>query len=226
MMQHRILAPIDPAPIDAELLEVTDAGARMRALPAAELRALPADALAAWCGMRARYGLVTAELVGFLRDLIGWRDGVDADHAIEIGAGMGDLGYRVGIHMTDSAMQTRPEIRDYYRSLGQPIIDPPPDVERLDALAAIQKYRPKIVIGSWCTQLYRDGDTPKRIGSSMYGVDEEWIIRNVDVYVHVGNDGPHAGKRIYAARHETVRPPWLVSRAADQALNCVRIWRR
>ena len=225
-MQARVIAPVDLAPLDAELLD--DSG-RMRLLPAARLLALGADPLAAWANRRARYGLVTEELIRFLRtDVLDGRHASAPAEALEIGAGMGDLGRHLGVHMTDSASQTTPEMRLYYAELGQPVIDPPPDVERLDAIAAVTRYRPRVVIASWCTQLYRDGDTPRGIGSSIVGIDEEWILDRdgVEAYVHIGNVSPHGTKRINVREHTTLRARWIVSRAFDQDKNLIQIWRR
>ncbi len=218
----RILPRIDLSKYDRLLL---DERQRMRVHPASVLRELPETELAAWCMQRMRYGLVTEELITFLRELQA-RENIAPEDTIEIGAGMGDLGHLLNVRMTDSAMQTTPDMRLYYGSLGQPIIDPPSDVDRIEAVAAVKKYRPKMVIASWVTQLYRDGDTPKKIGSSIYGVDEEWIVRNVDCYVHIGNSVTHAKQRVGELIHWFVQEPWLVSRAADQSANRICIWKR
>jgi len=220
MMQARIVPRIDLAAFDAQLL---DDGGRMRLLPASTLQAFGPDEVASWTGQRSRYGLVTEELVS---EVLGGAATSPPADAIEIGAGMGDLGHHLGIHMTDSAVQTRPESRLFYGVVGQPIVDPPPNVERLDAVTAVKRYKPRVVIGSWCTQLYEAGDTPNRVGSSVYGVDEQWLLGQAEVYVHIGNDGPHAKKRIAAVPHSVTYAKWIVSRAADQLLNCVRVWRR
>ena len=217
-LPHAELRPIDDALMD---------GNQMRLLPASKLREFTQDELAVWAHIRSRYGLVTKELVEFLRSNVLGRDPFDYQGiALEIGSGMGDLAFHLELRATDSAIQTSAEMRLYYEALRQPIIDPPAWVERLDAVEAVKKYKPKIVIASWCTQLFREGDTEKKIGSSIHGIDEEWLLERVDVYVHIGNDSPHGTKRINRRKHEVIREPWLVSRAADQSLNCIRIWRK
>jgi hypothetical protein len=150
------MSPIDSiADLDAMLLG-TDG--RMRLRHAAELVRIPTQSLALWCHVRARYGVPSVELVTVLRAIIGDQP------ALEIGAGMGDLGFHLGIRMTDSALQvTRPEVRLYYGLLGQPTIDPPSDVERIDANEAVKKYRPKVVIASWVTQLGTAADMAQGI---------------------------------------------------------------
>lgn len=221
MMQARLVPVIDLAAYDAQLLD--DKG-RMRLLPAVELNAINRnDELGSWCIQRARYGLVTKELVEFLhREVL---RGSTSD-ALEIGAGMGDLGRHLGVRMTDAAIQTHPKVRAYYDVLQQAICDPPVDVERIDGRKAVRLYKPRIVIGSWVTQLYAEGDQQNQIPSSIFGVNEEDIVKSVEVYVHIGNDQTHAGKRILALEHQEFYAPWLVSRATYQDLNCIRIWRR
>jgi len=218
----RILPRVDLGHCDAELL---DERGRMRLLSFEAIQRLPPDALATWCLARARYNVVTSELVAFVRGLI-TKAGFELADCLEVGAGMGDLGRHLGIRMTDSAMQTRPDIRLYYQTLGQPIVDPPADVERIDGIGALEKHKPRVVVAAWVTQLYREGDTEARIGSSVEGVDEERLVRDVELYVHIGNDGPHGTKRILAREHTCVRAPWIVSRGLDQSKNCIRIWRK
>lgn len=228
----RVLEPCNLAPLDAELLDPVTG--RVRVKPAAAVLAIPSNDLSFWALKRARYGLVTEELIAFLRVLLGVRLGREGLHdtrpftpneAIEIAAGMGDLGGALGVHMTDSAVQTSREMRQLYGSLGQAVVDPPKDVERLDALAAVRKHRPSIVITSWCTQLYKPGDTH----ASVYGVDEEWLLSKespVELYIHIGHDDSHGTKRILALPHEEVRADWLVSRSTDQTKNAIWMWQK
>lgn len=183
---------------------------------AAELRAIPPDDLQAWCHSHARYGLVTQELVHWLRHMIAGRN------AIEIAAGMGDLGFAVGIPMTDSAVQTTPVVRLYYSLHGVLTIDPPKDVERLEASEAVAKYKPEVVVASWATQLYKEGD----VDGSVFGVDEERLITEVDTYIHIGNLRVHREKRILATTHDVYEFPWLCSSALYPQLNRIWVWNR
>lgn len=208
----------DPADyLDAELLD--DQG-RMRLLPAEQFARIPHIHLQAFCVRTARYALPTVELIAFFRELI------SGQSALEICAGMGDIGRHVPMRMTDSAAQTLRSVRAHFEHIGQAPTVPPRDVERIDALSAVAKHRPRIVVGCWVTQLYRDGDKRAGIGSSSRGVDELALIRSVDVYVHVGHDGPHSDKRALALPHETLRPTWLFSRGFEPARNVIHIWRR
>lgn len=212
-MNADLLPNIDPGPLDTILL---DDKQRTLPYPADLLRKIPLDVLRVWASKRSRYQLVTNELLVWLHEKIAGRK------AIEVGAGMGDLGYRLNIPMTDSAVQTQPQIRAYYRSLGQCIIDPPLDVERLDAEAAIKRYQPQVVIASWLTQKWHLGD---RDGTgSMHGVEESVIVDNCEMYIHIGHEDSHADKRIRTLPHQQYRFPWLVSRAADQDKNVIYVW--
>jgi hypothetical protein len=217
MIQTATVIPsFDLAPLDDLLLD--PATKRLRPLPAATLRQIPALQLRGWCVKRARYQLITNELVDWLRSRIGGRS------AIEVGAGQGDLGAALKIPMSDSGMQQIPDVYLYYRSIGQEPTNPPYDVRRIDALGAIRASRPQVVIAAWLTQAYESGDEQAAIGSSVYGPDERAIVESVQTYIHIGNAATHGDKRILALPHEEYRPPWLVSRAADQSQNVIWVW--
>jgi len=193
-----------------------------RIATAAQLARAPRLDLISWCHATARYTIVTLELLEWLSTMIAGR------WAIEICAGQGDLGYHLGVPMSDSAMQTGPEMQVLYKLMMQQTpTDPPPDVERMDAIAAVHKYRPRVVIGSWVTQLYKDGDEgPPKIGSSIYGVDEFEILRVCETYIHIGNLAVHKDKRILELPHDEYEFPWLWSRAQRPELNQIWVWNR
>jgi hypothetical protein len=215
MMQAKVLDPVDTTYLDRMLL---DAKGKYRVPLAEELQRENHKHLQAWCHTRARYNLPTQELVEFVKGLIRGRS------AIEIGSGMGDFGGHLGVPMTDSYQQTTPESQLYMALCGQPPIHPPPEVEQLNARQAIEKYKPKVVVAAWVTQLYQDGDTPKKIGSSIHGVDEGWLLDNVETYIFVGNERVHKDKRILSRPHREMRPSFVVSRAFDQTQNVIWIW--
>lgn len=215
MMQAKQLETVDVTYLDRVLL---NGKGEYHVLPAADLKQYDHKHLQVWCHNKARYNLPTQELVEFVRSVIGGRS------AIEIGAGMGDFGRALGIPMTDSHQQTTPEMQLYYAALGQPTIQPPPEVEKLDAIEAITKYKPQVVVAAWVTQLYQDGDTPARIGSSVYGVDEAWLLDHCETYIFVGNERVHKDKRILSREHRRFHFPYLVSRAFDQSQNVIWVW--
>lgn len=217
-MHVRTLPNVDIDYLDAVLL---DGAGRMRLLGVASLREYPHDHLLVWAQKRGRYGFPTRELIARLKTLIG------SKRVIEIGAGMGDLGFHLGITMTDSYIQTSPEMQLLYHTMGAKPIEPPPDVERLDAAAAVRKYKPEVVLASWVTQLYQPGDEgpPKKIGSSIYGVDEIDILAHCAIYIHVGNTEVHGDKRLLQRPHvELQGEPGLVSRGFDQSKNLIYVW--
>jgi hypothetical protein len=171
----------------------------------------------AFCHSHPRYGIPTTELVQFLREKINGR------HAIEIGAGAGDLGYHLRIGMTDSRQQEIPEIRRHYELMQQPVIQYPDDVEKLEALDAVRRYRPEVVIGSWITT-YAPHEMP--YGSNPYGIRELDILGSVSTFIIIGNTDIHHDKPIMNIEHEEYGFDWLISRGKNQSNNRIWIWNR
>lgn len=168
-----------------------------------------------FCHKYARYGIPTAELIEFLNKKI------DNRSAIEIGAGAGDLGFHLGIPMTDSKIQQRPDVKFQYKVAGQPTIYYPNDMEKIEALDAVKKYQPQVVIGSWITT-YSPVETS--YPSSPHGIKEDKILPLVEMLILIGNDDVHGGKPILKQPHEKIYPSWLVSRAKNQSNNVIYIW--
>lgn len=186
----------------------------VRVLPASKLRELDTMDVRIWCHKRAVYGLPSEELVSFLRDRIAGRT------AIEIGAGHGALGRALKIPVTDNRMQERPDIRLHYLLTGQPTIAYPRDVVGIDALEAVKKYRPQVVIASWVTQLYDPRDHAR--GGNAWGVDEGALLKSgIEQYYFVGATSTHAVKPILQLPHEELSPDWLFGRGAPSDR---RIW--
>lgn len=198
------IAVQDVSDLDPLLL---DEQGRLKVVPTTTLDRIPRDKLRLWCHLKAVYGLPTPELIEHVRQLIGGRP------AIEIGTGAGCLGRALGLQLTDNLCQTWPDVAAYYLLTGQPTIRYPSDVENLDALAAVRKYRPKVVVASWITQI-TDGSRP----GSMYGVDEEALLAEVETYVVFGSRRNHEHKVICQRPHRVVQEPWMRSRADDSAL--------
>lgn len=181
------------------------------------LRTVSLVEIQVWCVKNAMYQVPTLELIQWLRPQIAGKK------AIEICAGKGVLGKAFEIPTTDSHMQMRKEIRAYYASLGQPVIEPPDFVEKLDAMEAVRKYEPEVVIASWATQLWK---SKADRNASMFGVDEDALLDfpSVKTYIHIGNEGVHGDKRILRRPHKREHLPFLVSRAHNQAANIVYTW--
>lgn len=185
-----------------------------RVLPANEINSIDRNSFRLWCGQNAVYLYPTLELVEYLTDFIAGRS------AIEVGAGNGHLGNALGIQMTDSGMQTRPEIIAQYQMMGQACTCPPANVDIVDAVDAVNKYQPQVVIASWLTHKWEPGMST----GNMYGPDERLIIDGVENYVHIGNDAIHWEKPVWSMPHNKAYHPWVVSRAGAKELDHVAVW--
>lgn len=190
---------------------------KLKLVSATEYDNFSHDEIRVFCHKYARYGLPTMELVEFLKEIINGRN------AIEIGAGHGDLGCHLNIPMTDSKCQASPQLQLYYSAMGQPTIKYPADVEKLEALDAIKKYQPQVVIGSWVTQ-WLDPNKPATKGGSMYGVKEGELLKLVETYVVIGNLDSHGDKDIIDLPHEEIVLPGIRSRASNPVNNRIFIW--
>lgn len=216
----QFVADLPPPLLDALDVLLLENG-QMRCFEAGMLRAFPHAALRVWAQKRGRYQFPSAELVAWLRDRIAGRK------CVEIGAGYGDIGRNVGgVTLTDSYFQTDGAMRFYYENIArQHAISPPPDVMRRDGVAAVMRYQPDVCLACWVTQAFQPGDEESKTGSCVGGVDEMELLRHVGEYVFVGNAEVHKDKRIFALPHEEYAFPWIVSRAQDQSLNRIWVWK-
>jgi len=206
---------------EPEILAELDAAClkdgRLQAMPAAYYARWPQNDLSLWCCRRGFYCLPTLELIEFVQAQIG------GDSAIEIGAGNGALGRALGVPLTDSFQQERPEVRELYvNQLGHATVPYGSDVEKLTALEAVEKYRPRVVVAAWVTHRF-NRERPNLHGN-MHGVDETKLLQKkcVRKYIFVGHERVHSTKPILQRRHETHAPP-LYSRATS-GRNVVWIW--
>lgn len=189
-----------------------------------QLRVVPASTLASTTpeqrmlfGVRhGLYSFPTEELRDYLLARIAGR------RAIEIGAGSGVLAKELGIPATDNRQQEDAELKAYYQRLGQPAVPYGDHVEKLDAAAAIAKYKPEVVIACWVTHRF-EPSAPERGGSNT-GVDEAGIVAACDEYIFVGNQQVHAAKPIWTLAHERITPNWLYSRAMNGTSEFIAVW--
>ena len=140
---------------------------------------IPYEELRLYCHFRGIYAVITSELCDWFLRNVNLRD------SIEIGAGNGTLGRDLGIRLTDNYNQTRNDVKSFYIAIGQPVIKYPRDVQKIDAIKAVRKYQPRVVIGSWITRKFNPNEPEK--GGNMYGVDEVKLVKNCEVYYHVCN---------------------------------------
>lgn len=208
---------IDPRGVrDLSVLVRDPASGGPRIMPADFYHATTTDERAMLGALNAWYGLPTRELVAWLRYAI------DGRSAIEIGAGHGALAAALGIIATDNCMQEDEAVRAVYRLAGQKTIEYGANVERLDALQAIERHRPKVVIASWVTHKYLADRHDA--GGNMFGVDEEAVIDGCETYIFIGNRAVHAGKSIWSLPHQAVEPDWLFSRAHNGSPDFIAVW--
>ncbi len=198
---------------------------RIRLLPASAYDNVDRTELRAWCHQRARYSIPTQELVEWIKDKIGGRA------AIEIGAGNGDMGYHLGIPMTDAYLQQNNACTALtYLLTGQPATNPNPEwVENRDALSALAAHHPKVVVASWLTRKFEDGKDEKGVAqASIYGPREEDILDfpGVETYIHVGNSVIHGEKTLLQRPHTAHKFNWIVSRASVHSENVIYVWNR
>lgn len=189
----------------------------LRILTCSEYEQFTQDELRLFCHLMGRYCLPTAELVTFLKQMI------DPDTTLEIGAGAGDLGRALGIRMTDNHMQTWSDVKAIYTIQGQPTVPYGPDVEQMDALEAIARYKPHTVLGAWVTQWIDPNQPPPSEGGNMYGIREEELLERVKRYIVIGAEGIHGRKKILRHPHRVIDAPFARSRRTD---NKIWIWEK
>lgn len=183
----------------------------LKVMPLSFYKALDENSLKLFMLNHGIYVIPTTELIDWLNENIN-------ETAIEIGAGLGTIARALQIPITDSRMQEFPDVKLIYNMGGQPTIKYPSDVEKLDYKEAIEKYKPKTVIGCFITHKHKSGMST----GNMYGVEEEYILKNVQRYINIGNLQTHKDKPILKEKSTEYNFDWLITRSNDQSLN--RIW--
>lgn len=214
-LQISVLEPCNISSLEKEVF----ADGLLQVKPSSFYESISSNEMRYLCFVHGIYNLPTVELVEWLHEKIGGRK------AIEIGAGHGALGRALGIPITDSRLQDDPGVQAYYQMIGgQPTVKYPSDITKLDALSAVEHFSPEIVIGAWCTHLYRE-DEPWRHGN-MRGVNEDLLLEKVHTYIHIGNTTIHDKKRILNKPHQTFREPKLYGRASLPENNLIWVWEK
>jgi hypothetical protein len=191
----------------------------LRPAPYAEVNRFTQEEISYFCWKHGIYQVPTTELIDWLRSEIGGR------RAIEIGAGNGSVGKALGITITDSRLQERPDIAQHYALMRQPAITYHRDTVLLDGNEAVRKLDPQVVVACWVTQLW----TPDVQEGNYWGVDECELVSHpsVEQYIHVGNDRTHARKKVLGFREfERHKFDWLVSRSQSREDNVIYVYRR
>lgn len=190
---------------------------KLKLFPSQKYRQLKWEDFRFFCHQYARYGIPTTELVDFIKEKI------DGRSAIEIGSGAGDLGFHLGIPMTDSKIQENPDLIKIYKAAMQPVIKYPSDVEKIDSLDAVIKYKPKVVVASWITS-YSPVETT--FGSNPNAIKEDKILELIETFIIVGNLDIHWDKPILRNPHIEIYAPWIISRAKNPEKNRIFIIER
>lgn len=198
--------------------DLLDGRRRLRVVPSCTLEKTTAQERLVFGVREGLYSFPTNELCDFLRSRIAGRT------AIEIGAGHGALAEALPIPATDNRQQEEAGLKTYYQDIGQPTVRYGDHVERLDAAAAVAKYRPKVVVACWVTHRF-DPDRPEA-GGSLTGVDEASLIASCEEYIFIGNEHVHAQKPIWQLPHEKMTPNWLFSRAVNGSRDFIALWHR
>jgi len=175
--------------------------------------------LAVWCHFRGIYNLPTTELIEWLKGQI------IPGETIEIGAGVGTTGRALNIPITDSCIMEEPLVALHYKMMRQPTTKYPIDIVRLSAQEAILHYKPSVVIGCWVTQIFREEDGSDQ-DSSVFGIDEDFILEHVEKYIVIGNKKTHGSKRIMGIEHKEYQFPWLYSRSMGYEDNVIYVWEK
>ena len=198
-----ILPNIDTSHLDKELID--DFG-RIIVKPASFYQNIPQDHLSIWAHFHGVYCLPTTELIDWLSQYI------IPNQTIEIGAGVGTIGRALNIPITDSCyMRNNKQVAEYYKLMQQPITNYPTDIIEMNAISAINHYKPKVVIGSWITHRY--DMTQHWRGGNEYGIDEQFVLDNVEKYIMIGNEIIHSKKPILELPHKVFKFDWLFSRS-------------
>lgn len=209
---------INPAQVRDVSSLLLDAEGCLRVVPARTLEATTPQERFLFGVREGVYSFPTEELCEFLRSRIAGRT------AIEIGAGHGVLSQALSILATDNRQQEDEELKAYYQAIGQPTVRYGANVEKLDAAAAVEKYKPAVVVACWVTHQF-DAAHPAA-GGSRSGVNEASLIAQCDEYIFIGNEHVHTAKPIWALPHEKITPPWLYSRAINGTRDFIAVWRR
>jgi hypothetical protein len=198
--------------------ECCDQDGRLRVMPAEFYQRTDRDERGLLGFQIGAYVLPTNELVDYLREKIGDRS------AIEIGSGNGVLAQALGIRATDNRQMERPDVRATYVATGQPVTPYGDNVEALDALSAVRRYRPQVVVAAWVTHLY----DPLRhlLGGNMFGVDERALLEEVEEYVFIGNMKVHNTKPLFYQHNAAVYlAPFVYSRSMNGSPDFIASWK-
>ena len=146
--------------------------------------------------------------------------------AIEICAGRSGLGRHLGIPMTDAFTMSE-EANHQAKAVVTGAIPtiPGPDVERLEALEAVERYRPQVVIAAWATPYMPGEKVRKGYRGSAFGVREVELVGRCEEYLKIGTLSLNAHNPVRGLPHEEYRLPFVVGRVMKKNEERVWIWK-
>lgn len=167
--------------------DLFDEAGTLQPMPAAFWAEQPRQARQIFGHKHGLYSFPTLELIATLKGML-------PAGTLEIGAGNGGYCKALEIRGTDSYMQELPEIKAHYAAHGQPTVNYGAHVEKIDANAAVKKYRPRAILAAWVT--HRFDPLRPELGGNAYGVNERQMIDRlyVEQYFFIGNSGTHRDK--------------------------------
>lgn len=219
-LNHSDIKLIGDADIDYLIEMLFDENGQLKVYSYEDLKDIPHDHIRLFCLRNGIYSLPTIELMDFLKEEIGDK----LNQTIEIGAGNGVYSRELGIKGTDSYMQEEASIKAYYDLYEQTPVSYGDHVEKIDALSAVKKYKPKIVLASWCTHKYNPKEHWR--GGNALGISERNIFDRVEKYIHIGNETVHDKKPILRTPHRKIKEKWIMSRAESKDRNIIYIWEK
>jgi hypothetical protein len=217
LMDYSVINKTDIAYLEEMLF---DKERNLQAVSFEYLKDVPQNDISYFCTKYGFYCIPTVELLLFLQREIG----DETENTIEVGAGNGAISRYLGIRAFDNYMQESPSIKKYYDALQQATVPYGPNVIRMDGNSAVQKYKPKIVIGAYCTHKYNPKEHWRE--GNQFGFEEHKIIKKVDKYIHIGNEKVHGKKPILKYPHRIVKDDWLLSRSQHKGQNVIWIWEK
>lgn len=206
----------------SELEEVCiDDQGRLKVMPYDFYRQHSTNDIGLFCVKYGFYVLPTHELIAFLKDEMG------ALRTIEIGAGNGSVGRALGIQMYDSYLQADdPGTQLMVAMMKQEPVRYGRDVNKVEALDAVRKYKPECVLGCYVTHKHWDIKTMGDVKGMLIAEDKILKAKCVKKYIVCGNEKVHHTKPILDLPHRTVELEGLVTRSQAPGLNRIYIWEK
>ena len=187
---------------------ITDNG-DLNVLPSEFYKQFTQEDISTFCTVKGYYSLPTEELIDFLKNEIG-----NEEKVIEIAGGNGVYGRALGIVSTDSYLQKlNTQVRLRYEQTQQTIVPYGSNVKPLEAMEAVRKYKPRIVVVAWGTHKF-DRKKPIEEGNQ-YGIEFEKIMayQSVEKIILIGDLEIHKFNPVRKKATRIIQEDWIISRS-------------